>query len=51
MDVAQVYKWLSLTKCIVRFLMKTEFPDEFLSYIRPDGTVVGLGKQKAKIAL
>jgi hypothetical protein len=41
MDLREVYKWLPLTKCIVRRMLKNEFPDEFLSYIKEDGTVVG----------
>jgi hypothetical protein len=34
-------KWLPLTKCIVRRMLKNEFPGEFLAYLREDGTVVG----------
>jgi hypothetical protein len=41
MDLREVYKWLPLTKCIVRRMLKNEFPNEFLSYIKEDGTVVG----------
>jgi len=33
-------KWLPLTKCIVRRMLKNEFPTDFLSYLREDGTVV-----------
>jgi hypothetical protein len=40
MDVRQVYKWLSLTKCIVRHLLKSDFPDEFLTYVTDDGRVI-----------
>ena len=39
MDVREVYKWLPLTKCIVRHLLKSDFPSEFLPYIKSDGTV------------
>lgn len=35
----KVNKWLPLTKCIVRRMLKDEFPKEFLSYVREDGTV------------
>lgn len=38
LHVEQVNKWLSLTKCIVRRLLKNEFPTEFLSYLQEDGT-------------
>jgi hypothetical protein len=33
-------KWLPLTKCIVRQMLKNEFPTDFLSYLREDGTIV-----------
>jgi hypothetical protein len=33
-------KWLPLTKCIVRRMLKNEFPADFLSYLREDGTIV-----------
>ena len=33
MDVRQVYKWLALTRCIVRHMLKSDFPTEFLTYI------------------
>ena len=35
----RVNKWLPITKCIVRRMLKNEFPDEFLSYLREDGTI------------
>lgn len=35
-----VNNWLPLTKCIVRRLLKDEFPTQFLSYLREDGTIV-----------
>lgn len=36
----QVNNWLPLTKCIVRRMLKDEFPTEFLAYLREDGTIV-----------
>jgi hypothetical protein len=35
-----VNKWLPLTKCIVRRMLKDEFPAEFLSYLREDGSII-----------
>jgi hypothetical protein len=35
----EVIKWLPLAKCIVRRLLKSEFPIEFLSYLNEDGTI------------
>lgn len=40
MDVRQVYKWLSLTKCVVRHMLKSDFPQEFLPYLTAAGEVV-----------
>jgi hypothetical protein len=37
----RVNKWLPLTKCIVRRMLKNEFPEEFLTYLREDGTITG----------
>jgi methylamine utilization protein MauJ/SEC-C motif-containing protein len=36
----KVNKWLPLTKCIVRRMLKDEFPNEYLPYLKEDGTVV-----------
>ena len=33
-------KWLPLTKCIVRRMLKNDFPSDFLSYLKEDGTIV-----------
>lgn len=33
MDIQQVYKRLALTRCLVRYMLKSVFPDEFLPYI------------------
>jgi hypothetical protein len=35
----EVNKWLPLTKCIVRRMMKNEFPAQFLRYLNADGTI------------
>lgn len=39
MDIQQVYKWLALTRCIVRYMLKSDFPNEFLPYIAGDGSI------------
>lgn len=39
LHIQKVNKWLPLTKCIVRRMLKDEFPEEFLSYLREDGTI------------
>lgn len=39
LHVREVNRWLPLTKCIVRRMMKNEFPAQFLRYLRDDGTV------------
>jgi hypothetical protein len=41
MDLREIYKRLPLTKCIVRRMLKNEFLDEFLSYMKEDETVGG----------
>jgi hypothetical protein len=32
-------QWFPLTKCIVRRMLKNEFPTEFLPYVKEDGTI------------
>jgi hypothetical protein len=39
MDIQQVYKWLAQTRCIVRHMLKSDFPTEFLAYIADDGSM------------
>lgn len=39
MDIQQVYKWLALTRCIARHMLKSDFPSEFLPYIAGDGSI------------
>ena len=39
LHVERVNKWLPLTKCIARRMLKNEFPGEFLSYLREDGSI------------
>lgn len=36
----QVNKWLALTKCIVRRMLKTDFPAEFLPYLDDNGNLL-----------
>jgi len=40
MDIRQVYKWLWLTKCLVRHMLRSDFPAEFLPYFNEPGEVV-----------
>jgi hypothetical protein len=35
-----LHKWLPLTKCIVRRMLKNDFPADFLPYLREDGTII-----------
>jgi hypothetical protein len=36
-----INKWLPLTKSIVRRMLKNDFPEDFLSYLKEDGTIIG----------
>jgi methylamine utilization protein MauJ len=40
LHVQEVNRWLPLTKCMVRRLLKNEFPTQFLRFLRDDGTIV-----------
>jgi hypothetical protein len=42
LDVREIYKWLSLTKCIARHMLKSDFPAEFLPYFNELGEYVPL---------
>jgi len=39
LHVVRVNKWLPLTKCIARRMLKNEFPNEFLPYLLEDGSI------------
>jgi hypothetical protein len=39
LHVARVNKWLPLMKCIVRRLLKDDFPQQFLSHLKEDGAI------------
>jgi hypothetical protein len=39
LDLQKIAQWLPLTKCIVRRMLKDEFPTEFLPFLQEDGTV------------
>lgn len=39
LHLREVNKCLPLTKCIVRRMMKNEFPTQFLRYLKEDGTI------------
>lgn len=38
LHMREVNRWLPLTKCMVRRMMKNEFPTQFLRYLNDDGT-------------
>jgi hypothetical protein len=40
LDVREIYKWLSLMKCIVRHMLKSDFPKEFLPYLNKLGEYI-----------
>lgn len=35
-----LHKWLPLTKCIVRRMLKNDFPADFMPYLKEDGTII-----------
>jgi hypothetical protein len=39
LHVQQVNRWLPVTRCMVRRMLKNEFPVQFLSYLKEDGTI------------
>ena len=39
LDIQKIMKWLPFTKCIVRRMLKNEFPADFLPFVAEDGTV------------
>jgi hypothetical protein len=39
LHLREVNKWLPLTKCVVRRMIKDEFPTQFLRYLKDDGTI------------
>ena len=50
LHLARVNHWLPLLKCIVRRLLKNEFPDEYLPYLQEDGTIVDRAKKSPESA-
>ncbi len=40
LDVREIYKWLSLMKCIGRHMLKSDFPKEFLPYLNELGEYI-----------
>lgn len=40
LDVRELYKWLSLMRCLVRHMLKSDFPSEFLPYLNEKGEYV-----------
>jgi hypothetical protein len=43
---ARVQRWLPLTRCIVRYMLKHEWPDQFLNNLRDDGTLAPESEMK-----
>ena len=41
LDLRKLTKWLPLARCIVRRMLKVEFPAEFLPFVAEDGSVRG----------
>jgi hypothetical protein len=39
LHVREVNHWLPITKCVVRRMLKDEFPTQFLRYLKEDGTI------------
>lgn len=48
LHLAKVNHWLPLLKCIVRRMLKNEFPDEYLPYLQEDGTIMDRNSTTAK---
>ena len=40
LDIREIYKWLSLMKCIARHMLKSDFSKEFLPYLNEVGAYV-----------
>jgi hypothetical protein len=40
LEVREIYRWLSLMKCVVRHMLKSDFPKEFLPYINEIGEYI-----------
>jgi hypothetical protein len=40
LHIREVNYWLPLAMCIVRRMMKNEFPRQFLRHLKDDGTIV-----------
>jgi hypothetical protein len=41
----KVHSWLPVTRCIARYMLKHEFPGEFLRHLRDDGTFLDEGER------
>jgi hypothetical protein len=39
-QIQRVNRWVPLTRCIARRMLKNDFPSQFLSYLKDDGTYV-----------
>jgi hypothetical protein len=37
--IRKINQWLPLTRCVVRRLLKNEFPDQYLTFLNEDGTI------------
>lgn len=45
-QIQRVNKWLPLTRCIARRMLKNDFPTQFLSYLKDDGTYISTNSQE-----
>lgn len=45
---ARIERWIPLLRAMVRRMLKNDFPDEFLTYLREDGTVGETSEDRAK---
>ena len=48
-QIQRVNRWLSLTRSIARRMLKNDFPTQFLSYLRDDGSYKGGNKGHQKL--
>jgi hypothetical protein len=40
LDIREIYRWLSLMKCLVRHMLKSDFPYEFQPYLNENGEYI-----------
>jgi hypothetical protein len=50
LHITRVNNWLPLLKCIVRRMLKNDFPSEYLPYLQEDGTIVDVANPGGKLS-